>query len=69
MSAPCCPKCSNTNFLRNLYHALNAYLIYCSKCGAVVGALPYSLKTTGKSNMSTGASGGKTASDAWTSTT
>jgi hypothetical protein len=68
MSAPCCAKCSNTHFLRRPYHGLNAYLIYCSKCGTVVGALPLSLKTIGKSNMSTGSSGGKTASDSWTMT-
>jgi hypothetical protein len=65
MSSPCCPKCSNTHFLRQTSPALNANLIYCSKCGAVVGALPYSLKSAGPIGASTGSSGGKTASNSW----
>jgi len=55
MSAPCCAKCSNTHFLRRPYHGLNAYLIYCSKCGTVVGACPQP-ENNRQSNMSTGSS-------------
>jgi len=65
MATPCCPKCAHTSFLRHQRPSLNAWLISCSKCGAVVGALPISLKSTGKTSASTGATGGKTAANDW----
>jgi ribosomal protein L37AE/L43A len=65
MAQPCCPKCSSTHFDRFHHPNLNAWLIYCPKCGAVAGAIPYSLKSTGKTNTSTGATGGKTTNDSW----
>lgn len=58
MANPCCPKCGHTTFLERSYAALNANLVYCTNCGAVLGALPLNLSATG---TSTGSTGGKTA--------
>jgi hypothetical protein len=63
MANPCCPKCAHTTFLRRPYVALNAYLIYCTNCGAVLGTLPITLTSQG---TSTGSTGGKTAANTWT---
>jgi len=64
MATPCCPNASTPAFC-DTNASLNAWLISCSKCGAVVGALPISLKSTGKTSASTGATGGKTAANDW----
>jgi uncharacterized Zn finger protein len=65
MAHPSCPKCSKTNFARHQQTALNAWLIYCTNCGVVVGAIPVSMKVSGKTTASTGATGGKTAANDW----
>lgn len=65
MAHPCCPKCAKTHFARHQQTALNSWLIYCTGCGAVVGAIPISIKSTNKTTASTGATGGKTANNDW----
>ena len=40
MANPCCPKCSGTHFAKHLVTGLSATLIYCTKCGSVLGAIP-----------------------------
>ena len=42
MIQPNCPKCGGTNFVSlpaNILVPNGVYLIYCSKCGCVVGAV------------------------------
>jgi uncharacterized Zn finger protein len=40
MANPCCPKCSGTHFAKQLNTGVGATLIYCSKCGSVLAAIP-----------------------------
>jgi hypothetical protein len=57
MAKPCCLKCANTQFSSSKNLHVKAVLIYCSKCGAVAGAVPI----TGTSG------GGVTTGDDWES--
>jgi ribosomal protein S27AE len=65
MAHPNCPRCSKTNFARHQNVALNAWLIHCTNCGAVVGTIPISMQGTGVTPTTTGATGGKTGGNAW----
>lgn len=40
MASPCCPKCSKKHFTRSDSLPLKLSLIYCSRCGAIVGVAP-----------------------------
>jgi hypothetical protein len=61
MATPCCPKCSSTNFSSSKNLQAKAVLIYCAKCGAVVGTVPLTKASTG----ATGGKGGTTSMDDW----
>jgi hypothetical protein len=50
MANPCCSKCSGTHFAKHLNTAVSATLIYWTKCGFVLGAIP--ARTTQASNSS-----------------
>ena len=63
MAVPCCPKCSNTHFVRSKNHPLKVIFIHCSACGAVVSAVPLR-KSSGGATKGTG---GTTTVDDWES--
>ena len=60
MANPCCPKCGNMHFAKTKSAALSAVMVYCARCGAVVGVVPTTRTTT-----TTSGKGGVTAGDDW----
>ncbi len=68
MASPCCPKCGHKQFLRSKDASINTFLIYCSHCGAILGALPLGFKSSKSSSTSTGTTSSTGTSSSATST-